>query len=145
MTAGAVVHVAYGAASLIAPERMVAARFAPDTHGLAEPRLMLRAFGGHLFVSGCLALAAARSPRHARPAAGLCFLINAFDVASAVLERGARGRSDQMVVGGVALSGAGALTFAVALRALPRRGARQRGSAIVAALIRRTIEEAASA
>lgn len=120
MRAGSAVHIAYGVGSLLAPERMVAAHYAPDTHHLADPRLLLRAFGGHLLVSGCLTLAATRRPVHARAAAGLCLLINTFDVTSAILELRARGRVDQTVRGGVALSGAGVLTFAAALYALRR-------------------------
>lgn len=118
MLAGGTVHVAYGLGSLLTPERMVSARLAPNTHGLADPRLLLRAFGGHLLVSGCLALACIRSPRHARSATGLCLLINSFDVTSALLERRARGQSDRTVMGGVALSGTGVLAFSAALSAL---------------------------
>jgi hypothetical protein len=117
---GGTVHVAYGLGSLLMPERMVSAHYAPDTHGLADPRLLLRAFGGHLLVSGCLTLAAMRSPRRARSAAVLCLSINAFDVTSAILEFRARGRSDQTVKGGIALSGSGVLTFAAALLVLSR-------------------------
>jgi hypothetical protein len=119
MLAGSAGHIAYGLGSLLMPERMVSAHYAPDTHNLADPRLLLRAFGGHLLVSGCLALAATCRPRHARSAAALCLLINAFDVTSAVLELRTRGQSDQTVIGGIALSGAGVLAFATVLRALP--------------------------
>jgi hypothetical protein len=118
MLAGGAVHIAYGAGALLTPERMVCARYAPDTHGLADPRLLLRAFGGHLVLSGTLALAARRSPRHARSAAALCLLTNALDVTSALLELRARGHGDQTVTGGIALSGAGVLAFAAAVGAL---------------------------
>lgn len=121
--AGGAVHVAYGVGSLLAPEKMVSARYAPDTHQLPDPRLLLRAFGGHLLVSGCLALAAARSPRHAPAAASLCLLINAFDMTSAVLEMRARGQRDQTVRGGIAISGSGVINFASALCILYRRSA----------------------
>jgi hypothetical protein len=120
LLAGGAVHIAYGLGSLLMPERMVSAHYAPDTHGLADPRLLLRAFGGHLLISGCLTLTAMRSPRQARSAAMLCLLINTFDVTSAILELRARGESDQTVKGGIALSGSGVLTFAAALRALSR-------------------------
>ena len=118
MLAGGTTHVAYGAWSLLEPESMVRARYAPNTHGLPEPRLLLRAFGGHLLISGCPALAATRSPSHARSAAALCMLINTFDVTSAVLELRARGGADETLRGAIALSGSGALAFAAALRAL---------------------------
>lgn len=120
MLAGSTVHIAYGVGALLAPEKMVSAHYAPDTHDLADPRLLLRAFGGHLLVSGCLALAATGSERHARSATALCLLINTFDVTSTVLELRARGQSDQTIKGGIALSGAGVLTFAAALRILYR-------------------------
>jgi hypothetical protein len=120
MLAGGTGHVIYGAVSLLAPEKMVSAHYAPDTHNLADPRLLLRAFGGHLLVSGCLVLAATRSPQHARSAAALCLLINAFDVTSTFLELRDRGQNDQTVQGGIALSGTGVLTFAAALCALSR-------------------------
>jgi hypothetical protein len=120
MLVGATVHVAYGMTSLLAPEWMVSAGYAPDTHRLADPRLLLRAFGGHLLVSGGLALTATRSQRQARRAATLCLLINTFDVTSALLEWRARERPDQTVTGGIALSGGGVVTFAVALGVLRR-------------------------
>lgn len=120
MLAGSAVHIAYGLGSLLAPEKMVAAQYAPNTHEHTDPRLLLRAFGGHLLLSGCLTLAAIRSPRHARSATALCLLINAFDVTSAVLELRTRGQRDQTIIGGIALSGSGVLTFAAALGALSR-------------------------
>jgi hypothetical protein len=122
MLAGGAVHIAYGVGALLAPERMVSARYAPDTHGLADPRLLLRAFGGHLLITGCIALAATRSPRHARSAAALCLLTNASDVTCALLELRARGHRDQTVTGGIALSGAGVLAFASAVAALGAYG-----------------------
>jgi hypothetical protein len=118
MLAGSTGHIVYGLGSLLAPGKMVAAQYAPHTHGQDDPRLLLRAFGGHLFLSGCLTLAATRSPRHARPATALCLLINAFDVTSAILELCARGQRDRTVMSGIALSGTGVLTFAAALRTL---------------------------
>lgn len=120
LVAGGAGHIAYGVGALLAPEKMVCARCAPDTHGLADPRLLLRAFGGHLLISGCLVLAATRSRQRARSAAGLCLLINAFDVTSTLLERAVRGDSDKTVMGGIALSGTGVLTFAAAVHALSR-------------------------
>jgi hypothetical protein len=71
-------------------------------------------------MSGCVALTAMHSPRQARSAAILGLLINSFDVTSAILELCARGRSDQTVKGGIALSGSGVITFAAALLALSR-------------------------
>jgi hypothetical protein len=120
MLIGSTVRIAYGAGSLLAPAKMVSAQYAPNTHSLADPQLLLRAFGGHQLVTGCLTLAATRSPRLARPAAALSLLIDTLDVTSAALELRARGQSDQTIAGGFAISGAGILTFAAALRWLPR-------------------------
>jgi len=50
------VRIAYGIGALLAPAMMVEARYAPDTHELDDPRLLLRAFGGHQLVTGCLTL-----------------------------------------------------------------------------------------
>jgi hypothetical protein len=120
MLAGGTVEVAYGVGALLAPARMVSTGYAPDTHGEADPRLLLRAFGGHLLVAGCLTLAATRSPHHARSAITLSLLINALDVISTVLERCARGQRDRTFTRGIALSGTGTAVFAAALHALPR-------------------------
>jgi hypothetical protein len=117
---GSAFRIVYGVGALLAPSRMVSARFAPDTHDLPDPRLLLRAFGGHQLTTGCLTLTAMRSPRLARPAALLSLLIDAFDVSSAILEQRARGHSDQTTVGGIAISGTGVIVFAAALRALAR-------------------------
>ncbi len=118
MLIGSAVRVAYGLGSLLSPATMVSARYAPDTHGLSEPRLLLRAFGGHQLVTGALTLASIRSARMARSAASLSLLIDAFDVASAVLELRERGTRDRTLLAGIAFSGSGILTFAAALNAL---------------------------
>lgn len=113
-------RIAYGIGALLAPAMMVEARYAPDTHELDDPRLLLRAFGGHQLVTGCLTLAASRSRGLARPAAILSLLIDTLDVGSAVLEQRARGRPDQTILGGYVISGAGMIAFAAALRTLSR-------------------------
>jgi hypothetical protein len=115
---GSAVRIAYGAGALLAPARMVSAECAPDTHGLADPRLLLRAFGGHQLVTGCLTLTAIRSRRLARRAAIISLLIDTLDVAAALLEQRTRGGRDQTIVGGYVISGAGMVVFAAALRAL---------------------------
>ncbi len=118
MVLGSAVRIAYGVGALLAPAKMVSARFAPDTHELADPRLTLRAFGGHQLVTGCLTLAATRSASHARQAVTLSLLIDTLDVTSALLEMRARGQADQTVLGGIAISASGILTFAAARLAL---------------------------
>ncbi len=57
---GSLVRVAYGVGALLAPARMVSSGYAPDTHDLADPRLLLRAFGGHQLVTASLTLASLR-------------------------------------------------------------------------------------
>ena len=120
MLAGTGVRLAYGAGALFAPSRMASSGLAPDTHGRADPQLLLRAFGGHQLLIGGFTLVALRSRRHARTAAALSLLIDAFDVTSAVLELRSRGAVDETVGGGIVLSGSGMLTFAAALRGLRR-------------------------
>jgi hypothetical protein len=117
---GSAVRIAYGVGSLLAPESMVSAEYAPDTHGLADPRLTLRAFGGHQLVTGCLTVIATCRRRHVREAATLSLLIDAFDVLSAALEQRARGRRDETITGGYAISGMGVIAFLAVLRSLRR-------------------------
>jgi hypothetical protein len=117
---GSTVRIAYGLGSLLTPTKMVNAQFAPDTHDLADPRLLLRAFGGHQVVTSCVTFASVRSPAHARSAATLSLLIDTFDVACALLERRTRGANDQSIAGGIAISGTGMLTFGAALWGLSR-------------------------
>ena len=119
MLGGSAVRIAYGLGALLAPARMVAAGVAPDTHELADPRLLLRAFGGHQLLVGCVALGATGSRRLARRAAALSLLIDAVDIASALIEQHTRGGRDRTIAGGYVISGAGVLAFA-ALCALGR-------------------------
>jgi uncharacterized protein YjeT (DUF2065 family) len=53
---GTAVRIVYGLGATFMPQRMVAARLAPDTHDLPDPRLLLRAFGGHQLLIGGIAL-----------------------------------------------------------------------------------------
>jgi hypothetical protein len=117
---GSAVRIAYGAGALLAPASMVSHKYAPDTHDLDEPRLLLRAFGGHQLVTGCLTLASISSRRLARGAATLGLLIDTLDVTSAVLEQRARGERNPIITGGYAISGAGMVVFAAVVCALYR-------------------------
>lgn len=117
---GTSVRLTYGMGALLAPERMVSMQFAPDTHELPEPRLLLRAFGGHLIVTAIFTLASLRSRGLARAATTVSLAIDALDVTSTILEIPARGESDRATIGGMALSGTGMLTFAAARCALSR-------------------------
>jgi hypothetical protein len=117
---GSLVRAAYGVGAIFAPGRMVEAEWAPDTHELDDPRLLLRAFGGHQLIVGCLSLVALGHGREVvRRAAVLSLLIDAADIGSALLELKARDQPDQSVLGGIAFSAAGAATFAAAIWMLP--------------------------
>jgi len=119
---GSLVRISYGLCSLLAPEAIVAAKLAPDTSELADPRLTLRAFGGHQLVVGSLTLAAVRSRRMLRHAALLSLSIDSFDVVSAALEQRVRGKHDPTITWGYLISGAGIAAFAgVLCVSLPRR------------------------
>lgn len=119
---GSSVRMAYGVGALLAPRQMVAAEYAPDTHELDDPRLLLRAFGGHQLAVGYLTLIALRqSPEVLRRAAALSLLIDVFDIGSAVLELKSRKQPDQTVLSGMIFSGTGAAVFAAALWKLSRR------------------------
>jgi|SRR5665213_2979148 len=111
---GSALRIAYGAGAVFAPTQMAARQYAPDTHGLADPRLLLRAFGAHQIVTACLTLGSIGSPPRARAAATLSLLIDTSDVVCAMLEQRARGTRDKTTTGGYAISGAGMLTFALA-------------------------------
>ena len=118
--AGSAVRIAYGAGALLAPRRMSDARLAPLIGGEPEPRLLLRAFGGHQVLVGALTVLSLGGRGPARLSAALSLSVDALDVAAALLEWRQRGRADRAVVGGILLSGAGVANFALALRALFR-------------------------
>jgi hypothetical protein len=118
LVAGSELRIAYGAGALLQPSRMASAGLAPKIHSEADPRLLLRAFGGHQVVAGSLTLCATRDPRVAELAALLSLLVDTFDVASAALEVRSRGGGDPTVTGGIVLSGVGMATFAGALWSL---------------------------
>jgi hypothetical protein len=118
MLGASAVRLAVGAGYLLAPARMAAARLAPETEGHPDARLFVRGFGGHQLVTAAMTLAATRTTELVRPALVLSLLIDLFDVTSAGLEIRARGRSDTPLVEGIAFSGAGLVSSAVALRAL---------------------------
>jgi hypothetical protein len=114
------VRLAFGTGYLLAPSRMASAGLAPDTGGRADARLLVRGFGGHQLVTGAMTLSATYARRLTGPAVMLNLLIDTLDVASAALELRARGGADRTLVGGIALSGTGVVTSALALRALER-------------------------
>jgi hypothetical protein len=117
---GSALRIVYGVGALLKPTTMVSGGYAPNTHDLDDPRLLLRAFGGHQLVTGCMTFCATRSRRLARQAATFSLLIDTLDVVSAVLEQRSRGQRDQTVTGGYVISGAGMIAFATALFTLDR-------------------------
>jgi hypothetical protein len=107
----------YGLGSVLAPTAMAGARMVPDTDERPEDRLFVRGFGGHQLAVGAVGLAATRWRRLERPAIALAIAIDAMDMASAVVEAGARRRIDPDVLGGFALSAAGVATAVPAMAA----------------------------
>ncbi len=110
---------------MLAPAVMAQTRLAPSTERSPEPRLLLRAFGGHQLMVAAFSLAALRRDHPLRrPALALNLMIDCLDVASAVLEIRPRRGVDGTLAGGIALSGAGATAAIIGLLATPdRRGA----------------------
>ena len=114
---GSVARLAYGAASVLAPERMDGT-LAPSLHGRPDPRMNLRGFGGAQSAIAVYTLATARTPRGARSALLLNALTDAFDTGVSLLERRDRGRFDRIVAGGVGVNVAGLLCWGAAAVAL---------------------------
>ncbi len=89
---------------------------AADTRERPDARLFVRAFGGHMIGVGIFGVIALRRRRFERPAAWMAGAIDVLDVSSAVVEAARRGRLERDLVGGIAVSTAGAVTAAMALR-----------------------------
>ena len=117
MLANSLFRLGYGVGALFAPSAMVGARMVPDTDDRPEARLFVRGFGGHQVAVAAVGLAGGRWRRLERPGIALAVAIDAVDMLSAAAEARARGRMDGDLVGGFALSAAGAATAAAALRA----------------------------
>lgn len=117
------IRVAYGVGSMLAPAAMTQARLAPSTERSPEPRLLLRAFGGHQLMVAAFSLAALhRNPHLRRPALALNLMIDCLDVASVTLEIRPRRGVDSTLTGGIVLSGAGAAAALIGLLATPAKG-----------------------
>jgi hypothetical protein len=115
LIASSAVRILYGAASMFTPSAMAKSKFAPSTEDRPDPRLLLRGFGGHQLMVVAFSLAALRSKSLVRPALALNFMIDGFDVASAILEIRPRGGIDRVLAGGIALSGTGVAASTVGL------------------------------
>jgi hypothetical protein len=116
LVANAAMRVAYGAGALFSPATMGRLELAADTPERPDARLFVRAFGGHMIGVGTLGLVALRRRRLERAAACAAVAIDVLDVSSAVVEAARRGRLERDLVGGIAVSAAGAITAAMALR-----------------------------
>jgi hypothetical protein len=114
--ANSLVRLGYGTAGLVRPGVM-APRLVPDTHDRPDVRLYVRGFAAHQVGVGAVGLASLGRRRLEWPAMVLAVGIDVLDVVSAVVEALTRGRVDRDTVGGSALSAAGAVTAAAALRA----------------------------
>ena len=114
--ANSLIRLGYGAAGLLRPGVM-APRLVPDTHDRPDVRLYVRGFAAHQVGVAAVGVASLGRRRLERPAMALAVAIDALDVVSAAAEGLARGRADRDTLGGTALSAAGAVTAAAALRA----------------------------
>jgi hypothetical protein len=118
---GSLVRGAWGFGAFAAPAAMKRAQLTGgEGLNLPDARLYVRGFGAHQALIAGFTLAALRSDELLKPALVLSVLLDALDMASAAVEVPARGGIDPTLVGGIAFSGAGALTFLAALRALDR-------------------------
>jgi hypothetical protein len=104
----------YGLGAALSPRRMEALRLAPALAERPDGRLFVRAFGGHMILVGALGLAALRRRRWERTAAAAALAIDLADIGVALVEAQRRGRLEQDLSGGLAISGFGAVTAALA-------------------------------
>jgi hypothetical protein len=119
LTISSAIRIAYGAGSMLAPATMAQSSLAPSIEGSPEPRLLLRAFGGHQLMVAAFSLAALRRDhRLEKLALALNLMIDSFDVASAALEIKPRRGVDSTLAGGIALSGTGAAAALIGLLSL---------------------------
>jgi hypothetical protein len=113
--ANSLLRIAYGVAAFVSPRAMASAQLVPDLEKRHDARLFVRGFGGHMVGVGALGIASAWRPELERPAMELAIAIDLFDIASVVLEARDRGSLDEDLMGGLVLSGAGAVTACAAL------------------------------
>jgi hypothetical protein len=93
---------------------MEALRLVPALDGRPEGRLFVRAFGGHMILVGALGLAPLRRRRGERFAIAAAVAIDLADIGVALVEAERRGGLEQDLSGGLAISGLGAVTAALA-------------------------------
>jgi hypothetical protein len=104
----------YGLGGLLAPAKMTKLRLAAQTAEHPEARLFVRGFAAHQVAVATLGLASRRWRRLEQPAAVAAVTIDAFDMISAVVEAGGRGKTDADLTGGLVFSAAGIATAAAA-------------------------------
>jgi hypothetical protein len=114
----AALRLAYGLGAAFVPQKMEALRLAPALAERPDGRLFVRAFGGHMIIVGALGLAALRRRRGERIAIAAAVAIDLADVGVAVVEAQRRGRLEEDLSGGLAISGLGAVTAALAGRSV---------------------------
>jgi hypothetical protein len=110
-------RLAYGLGAAFSPQRMEALRLAPALAERPDGRLFVRAFGGHMILVGALGLASLRRRRGERAAVAAAVAIDLADIGVAVIEAQQRGRLEEDLNGGLAISGLGAVTAALAFAA----------------------------
>jgi hypothetical protein len=111
------IRLGYGVGGLLTPAAMASARLVPDTDDRPEARLFVRGFSGHQIGVAAVGLASLASRRHERTAMTLALAIDALDLVTVAVERRARGRLDEDLAGGIAVSAAGAVSAGAALLA----------------------------
>ncbi|HEY3970305.1 MAG TPA: hypothetical protein VGL79_02795 [Solirubrobacteraceae bacterium] len=102
----------YGLGALLAPAKMGKLRLAAHTAEHPEARLFVRGFGAHQVAVATLGLASRRWPKLEQSAAIAAVTIDAFDMISAIVEAGGRGKPDTDLTGGLVFSAAGIATAA---------------------------------
>lgn len=119
MLANAGLRMAYGIGGLLSPARMGQARLAADTPERPDARLFVRGFSAHQIGVAAIGLAGLRWSRLGQAAALAAVAIDLADMLAAAIEAGERSELSGDLVGGSMFSAAGAVTAAVALRAVP--------------------------
>jgi hypothetical protein len=110
-------RMAYGIGGLLLPPTMARLQLAPDNPEHPDARLFVRGFSAHQIGVAALGLASRRWRRLERPAALAAVAIDAADMLAAAVEAGRRRELGGDLKGGLALSAAGVVTAAAALRA----------------------------
>ena len=114
--AGALLKVAYGVGSMLAPEWMSLREFAPEVRGHPDSRMNLRGLGGYVLGVGGVTFWTALSGRDLRPLLALNLAIDSADTVVGLLEWRDRGRLDKAALGGIGVPGFGVAVWLTARR-----------------------------